>query len=144
MSPQPESTRPLSEWAARWIVWLLAVGATAVLSASISLLAAHAVLLGLAKVGIRLDGKTEVFYGFLLASMAAPIPVLLVSQALAPAGRLIATAAVCAAGMLIFGWPRLGQGWASIFLWLVAWTPSWVTLVFLYRKNRRRLAATHS
>lgn len=40
MSPdvEPVDDRPCSEWAARWIFWLLAVGSTAAISAG----AAHA------------------------------------------------------------------------------------------------------
>jgi len=136
MTPTPTANRPLSEWAARWIVWFLGVGVAVVVSVGLSLTGAHAVLLVLANLGVRLDGKTEVFYGFLLASMCAPIPVLLVSFALAPARRWIVTASLCAAAMLLFGLPRLGHGWPSIFLWPLAWTPSWVILIFQFRHGR--------
>ena len=135
MPPPPESARSLFEWAWRWIVWSTEVGIVTALSVVISLIAAHGVLLGLAIIGIRIDGKTEVFYGLGLAWMVAPLPVLLFSHARAPAFRRIVTASLLAVGMFFIGFPVPGLGWKYLVLWLFAWTPSWVTLVFVFRKK---------
>jgi hypothetical protein len=121
---------------ARWTAWVLGVGLSMLVSIGLALALAHLLLLSLAAVGVRIDGRTEVVYGLFVASMMAPIPVMWVSYALAPAGRWMITAAVCAIGMLVTGLPRSSQLEVKVIvLWILLWTPSWVMLVLLFRKH---------
>jgi hypothetical protein len=135
---KPRDGRSRSEWAARWITWLLAVVGATVLSAVAAYAVALVVPWLVGALGIPRGHRMAAQYGLHIALMGAPVPVLWVSWTVAPAARWIVTAALCAVAMGLVGLPRPGDGWHLIALWLLTWIPSWGTLGFLWRSDHRR------